>query len=637
MFGQEIKTKKIIMSSRCHSEKGAILVTSLILSVCLFGLVLATTTISSLELTKSRRSINDVKAVCLAESGIEQSIHFLNQAVKKTDFFDPMLGLHNLFNGNTTITPFTGEEVTESGFKIGEFSVSLNAVEDAEGITITIESTGYIPAAPANLPPGRQVKSWSSLSATVRYEPASSGVFDYAYFINNWGWFYGNTIECNGNVRSNGQFDAAGYKPSVNCQPLYDKVTWDGVNATLSGYADDNNDGLHDGRDGGVFSGWDIANAQNLRGQGGQAGNQHDFVDPVKMPNLTDSTKSETKAIAGGGNIKIGGSTMTNAVYGDEVGELDNLYLVGTAADPIEIKGQIIVRGDVIISGPVTGQGAIYAGGNIYVPDSVSYKNPPATTRPVSNKQADTEAWLKQNWNCDFLGLFATENVVVGDHTNATWRHYVNGWMSNSMNKSEEDAGEDNIPNTSKGKDGTGGTADDDLLEDDGLFTVEYYSEDDLTLGLIPPGKNVGDVIPGSGEDIDGDGIYDNTINITDDVDFQCGLNDSNWGGNMPMGGISYSSIASLYANNLDAVFYTNHSFCYVVMGSDKAKINGALVSRNEDIVYGTPTIEMNYDCRLLGGGAGVLSEYLPQTMKPVQILRWHALDYDPNKYIVFP
>ena len=53
-------------------------------------------------------------------------------------------------------------------------------------------------------------------------------MFDYGYFINNWGWFYGNTIECYGNARSNGQFDVHGYSPTVTGQPVYDDVAWNG-------------------------------------------------------------------------------------------------------------------------------------------------------------------------------------------------------------------------------------------------------------------------------------------------------------------------------------------------------------------------------------------------------------------------
>ena len=91
--------------------------------------------------------------------------------------------------------------------------------------------------------------------------------------------------------------------------------------------------------------------------------------------------------------------------------------------------------------------------------------------------------------------------------------------MSDPSNASAEDLGEDGIANTLNGRDGTLGTVDDDVLEADGVFTVEVYSDLDRDLGLIPPGLSVGDPVPGSGEDVDGDGIYDDTLTLSD-LDF---------------------------------------------------------------------------------------------------------------------
>jgi hypothetical protein len=417
---------------------------------------------------------------------------------------------------------------------------------------------------------------------------------------------------------------------------LYDSVSYNGT-ATLAGYHDDNGDGLQDGNDGGVFSGWSIVNTQNLQGNGGHASNQHSFQPQVPMPNLSDLSAYEANAIQQNGSITIGGVQVTNAVYGDEPGEKSNLYLVGTAANPITLHGPVVARGNVIISGYVTGQGVLYSGGNIYAPDSVKYVNPPSTPRPVNNTQTATQNWLTANWNKDFLGLFAKENIVIGDFTHWIWQYYVGSWMADSLNASAEDAGLDGIPNTRAGKDGIMGTSDDDVLEGDNVFTIQHYTAQDAALGLIPAGKNVGDPIPGTGEDIDGDGVYDpqttlaNVINTTP-------LDTTHWGGNMPPTGIAnYSDIASLYANHMDAVFYTNHTFCWTVLGGADAQVNGCVVSRNEDIIYGTPSIQFNQDCRLLGGGSGLAAGWLPQTVQPVAVLRWTKLDHDPNKYAVHP
>jgi len=618
-----------------HGRRGMALAATLVVFVGMVGLTFATLALSSVEVKDSRGSIEELRCRYLAEAGIERTRRLVASAIKKGGGAAPLESVTNLFAGEPTYQPFPGTSQKDGNATIGGFAVTLTIVDESpSALTLRIDSTGYLPDAPANLAAGELLDTWHAITTTVRYELEPSEVFDYAYFINNWGWFYGNTIFANGNTRSNGQFDIAGYAPTITGQATYDTVDYSGGVASLTGYRDDNGDGVMDGNDGGVWSGWDIVGAQNLKGNGGKASNQHEYDAQVPMPNLSDLSQYAADAVEQASTIKIGGLTMTNAVYGDEAGEKKGLYLVGTPANPIVLDGPVVVEGDVIISGHVTGQGAIYASGNVYVPNSIQYVNGPSTDRPASGSEADTEAWLGANWNKDFLGLFSAENIVVGDHTHAWWQWYVSGWMGSSLNKSEEDAGEDGIPNTKAGVDGILGTADDDVLEDDNVFTVEVYTELDEELGLIPPGLDVGDNIPGTGEDIDGDGMYDAPTTLTD-IAFDKALNSGHWGGNMPVAGIgNYSDIATLYANNLDGVFYTNHSFCYLVIGSSDAVINGSLVSRNENIVYGTPKFVVNYDCRLLGGVTGMAGDLLPKVVGEPQTILWRRLDEDPNRQV---
>ncbi|MEQ1893190.1 MAG: hypothetical protein ABL998_11645 [Planctomycetota bacterium] len=621
-----------------QNRRGSALAAVLVILLGIVGLLYASSALTGVDVKESRQTLDELRVKQLATAGVECSLRLLQQRIDASSL-DPLGAIGELFPpGETTATLFVGEPVLDGDARVGSFSVSATALEiSSSEITIALDATGYLPDAPGALPAGRSVEAWYAARSVVRFSLAPSRVFDYGYFVNNWGWFYGNTILCKGNARSNGQFDCAGYSPTISGQPLYDKAHWDGTTATLTGYQDDNGDGLLNGADGGVWSGWDVVGAQNVVGVGGQASNQHDFQGAIEMPNLSDLGMYEASAAEQSGRITIGGVEVCDAVYGDEGGEKQHLYLIGTATDPIVLDGPVVVRGDVIISGVVTGQGAIYAGRNVYCPNSVTYKNGPTTKRPTTNSEADTEAWLSTNWNKDFLGLFARENIVVGDHTNSTWKYYENYWMSHALNQSMEDAGADQIPNTKAGRDGLLGTADDDLLEGDGIFTVEVYTQAHSDAGLIPAGKSVGDAIPGSGEDIDGDGVYDGTTSLTS-LGFAAALNTSGWGGNMPGAGIaSYSSIASLYANNLDATFYTNHSFCWLVVGSAAAQINGAVVCRNENIIYGTPSVTINYDPRLLGGRSGMAASYLPSSIQPVEELRWLRLERDPNRYLPMP
>ena len=602
-------------------RRGSALVGSLVVFVAVAGLVLASTRISSVEIDASKRSIADVRATALAEAGIERSKALLVDAAKKASIYSPLAGVQALFSGGSDRQTYTTEPMMASGANVGEYSTSMSLVSSTpQAVVITITSTGYVPAAPANLGPNERLEAWDSIAVTVEYSLAPSQVFDYAYFVNNWGWLYASSAFVRGNARSNGQMDFGGYAPTVDGSPIYDSVDYSGGTASVGNRLSD----------GAVFSSWDVVNAQNGQGMAADSDNIFDFEDPIEMPNLTDLTSYETRAQTQGANISVGGTTVADAVVGDGVGESENLYLHGTFANPIVIDGPVVVRGDLVISGYVTGQGTIYSGGNVYVPDSIEYLNGPTTERPASNSDLDTEAWLTANQGADFLGLFARENVVVGDFTNTTWRRYVGGWLGSSMNSSREDAGADQIPNSRNGLDGVAGTADDDLLERDGVFTTELYTSSDQALGLIPPGFSVGDRIPGTGEDIDGDGQYDDTITLSD-FDFDDPLDPAYWEGNMPPGGVAtYSSVASMYANHLDASFYTNHAFSWVVFGSNPAELNGSMVTRNENIVYGTPTLNFNYDARLLGGTTGIAGDLLPHVLRPLEVLQWRRVDEDP-------
>ncbi len=613
------------------SKKGSALISTLIVFVGVSSMIYATTAISTVEVRESRQDLQSLQTDSIAEAGIEMGKVALQDVVRRTEILNPISGVSNYFKGETTLNLFRGEPLIDNGATMGTYSVSLELLEETDtSVTVRINSSGYLGDAPANLALGTPAGASSSLSVTVRYSLESSDVFNYGYFINNWGWLYGDSIECNGNARSNGQFDAGNRKPTMTGQPMYDSASLVGNTASLSGYLDDNGDGLADGNDGGIYSGWDIVDVDKVRGVGGNSENQHDFQEQVPMPNLSDLSLYEDTAISHGGSITVGGNVVVDGVLGDDHGEKEHLYLVGTPNDPIVLNGPVVIRGDVIIQGTITGQGSIYNGGNIYVPDSITYLNGPDTTRPANNTQAATEAWLSTNWNRDFLGLFSAENVVVGDYTDNLWRHHVGGWMASNMNSSVEDAGEDGIPNTFAGMDGIIGTADDDILEGDGVFTVEHFTAADEAMGIIPEGFQIGDVIPGSGEDIDGDGVFDGQSGLGD-LDMQKPMNTGHFAGNMPAGGIrDYSDIGSLQATNLDAAFYTNHSFCYLVLGGESARINGAMVARNENIVYGTPSMEVNYDSRLLGGSTGAAGTMLPSALAPLEIIQWRRLDEDP-------
>jgi len=606
---------------RCsqHKPTGSALVIVMIIMVVIIVLCMATLAISSSEVRSAAVAKQRVQALFVAEAGVELHIQAIRQMLDKTGLAAPFGAIDALAG----TTPITAEPMTKDGTSVGQFTVTITAVEAVGDATryVTVHSQGFVPSADA---PNKVTRT---VTATLRVQVGRSGVFDHVYFINNWGWFYGDTIHADGNVRANGQFDCATYTPTIDGVPVYESVE----GADLQGLVSE----------GGIYAGWDII-ADDVKGTAKQTWTQEDadagdctqeqvgtykyqygFLDQIPMPNLTDLSLYEEAAKNNGSWIKAGDEVVCGPVLGDDPGEPQHLYLEGTKQDPIEISGLVVIRGSVIISGVVTGQGSIYAGGNIYVPKNLEYENAPQPLpSPSTRTESALENWLDHNNEKDSLGLFAREHIVVGDYTNGTWQSYVNSWIHNSKNKSKEDAGLDLIPNTRAGRDGILGTADDDVLEDDGVWTVDHYTQEDADHGLIPSGKQVGDVIPGSGEDIDGDGQYDGTTSLTE-FNIPASLTTTDWAGNVPAGTPSYGAISTMEVHHLDAAFYTNHAIAMVTLASNKhLNINGCIISRNESIIYGTKSLRLNYDYRLMRGG-GQFGLHLPKVLKPIEVLLW--------------
>ncbi len=614
---------EVKINNRNH---GSMLLLSMIFLTIILAGVATMLSVSRMNVQDVRFENQRLQARVAAESALEAGIAFLKETRDKATVAYPFAGFDALDSnstvGETGFSRFLSDQVLTdaTGRRVAEYDVLIDMVSsDLTSRQIRLAAYAYVPSKQAYT---------NNVSASVRKEAYAtlelsfdvSEVFNYAYFINHWGWFYGHSIFANGNVRSNGQFDFGNYGATVNGSPRYEST--DGTN--LQNYIDDNHDGVTDGSDGGVYSGLQVVNSGNVNGMGGLSQNQHSLQEQVSMPNLSDLTFYEAQAINLGSTVKIGSTTYVDGVLGDDSGEKNHLYLEGTASDPIVLDGPVVVKGSVIIKGYVTGQGSIYSEGNVYIADDLQYVNPPSTNRPSGNDEASTEAWLEANKTKDSLGLFAKEHVVVGDYENSTWQYYVNNWLNNSANKSAEDAGIDGVQNSKNGQDGIQGTADDDLLEDDGEWTVSYYTQLDATLGLLPPGKSVGDVIPGSGEDIDGDGLQDGPVQMSE-FNLPSSLSSTNWAGNIDWTGTkNYSEVSSIEFAKIEACMYTNHTFGALMLnwGGD-IEINGSIISRNESIIYGADSIKMAHDSRLLSGGGDNYGFYAPKDWEAISVLQW--------------
>ncbi|MEZ5975387.1 MAG: hypothetical protein R3E96_11265 [Planctomycetota bacterium] len=202
-----------LILDRHTRQRGSALVSTLVVFAAVSGLMIASTTLSSVEVRQSQASMARLQASSLSEAGIEVAKRSLDSLTDRAAGVNPLEVIAGQFAGGA-MEIATAEPLLDNGIAVGAYSVRASLVSQTEEeVLVRIESTGYYPDAPENLAPGQRVKAWDAQSLVLRYSLKPSEVFDYGYFVNNWGWFYGTSIYCYGNARANGQFDSGGYAP----------------------------------------------------------------------------------------------------------------------------------------------------------------------------------------------------------------------------------------------------------------------------------------------------------------------------------------------------------------------------------------------------------------------------------------
>lgn len=576
-------------------------------------------------------------------------------------------------NASITVGNFQGTQSTGK-YTIGSRILGPTEISTGKDMTgndlnsvryILVTSVGQFPESGPN-PKITTFKVVYEISTDV------SKIFDYSYFINNWGWWFGDSIHCKGNARSNGTFSMTdsvkAYRPILQGRPRFESSN--GID--LIGYLDDNfnaNDNSQ-ARDGGMYA-WNQIIGTPRDGYG--PSNLHSGLmgknvgspaaSQVPMPNLTNLSYYESVAKNAGGSIEIldiGTGTseviFNDGVWGDnEANNKKHLYLEGTLQKPIKVNGVVVIRGDLIIRGYITGQGSIYCARNVYLPQRLLYKNPPTNVQGTlsayreakSAKEADREAWRSKNTSKDLVGLFARENIVLGDFTNGDWQDEVDKSLEDLRNNDEENLGLDQIPDTG------------DVGENNQEWDVERDA--------------AGNVIPGSGEDYDGDGIKDKRT-TKEDFNLEAGsfyYGHIDWGGNIPANADSFKSVT--YWDNrtigtpndgpitisatqnpnpasnlslipqIDGILYTNHFLAgyirnqyldansnlingenYTLDNSRKSSSGssgeilfyGSIISRNDGIHYTAKKLMFNHDDRLTAETGANLGMVIPRVWK---------------------
>jgi len=515
-------------------KKGSALIVVLTVFVVLslLGAALLKVTIGDSKL--AQRQLDHQKSLFLAESGIQRAAWLIKQDTGdslKAYVSIPYSTTFQLKGDDTALNTMEEENIAISILYLGNEMYQISSTSQFSGSS------------------GGSDKVENMIN-TFLEENSPAKVFDYSYFINNWGWFYGGPITSYGDVRSNGKFSFK-YGPTV---------------------------------EGEIYSAYEVDIDGTINGFGAQAQYQHPYSKSVPMPNLNDLSYYESVAA---GSVVVGSTTLIDGVLGDDGGENENIVLIGTATDPIEINGTVVVRGDVIVSGVITGQGTLYSGRNLYVPNNITYDDGPTTEKPTypgggPPDSADISSWVASNDAKDLVGFAATESVILGDYTKSS-----NQWIFDNYlyNMGSEDVGQDGIPDTG------------DTGEDNDVFESAY-------------------------EDIDGDGVEDGDYTSAE-VATQAALTTFD---NLPEGYTTYEDIVTnpdtytAGTTTMEGIFYTNHAMSGRPEGD--CVINGSIISKDEAI--GINSIVINYDWRIHSeytSGADKIID-LPYSKK-VEVTRW--------------
>ncbi len=201
-------------TNRRRTQRGAALVTSFMLMAFL---AIGTTAYlgSATQATRqARRQTLDVQSTHLCEAGIQTVLRTLWRPFKASQTFTS-------FDTATTGATVNSPRSTSSGNipSVGNFSAGIISVTAPDTYTryVTIRGVGWIDLNNnGQLDAGEPQKT---VDVIASYQLSRSQVFDYTYFVNNYGWMDGfgtNDLIVNGDMRANGDFNITNGSPTIN-------------------------------------------------------------------------------------------------------------------------------------------------------------------------------------------------------------------------------------------------------------------------------------------------------------------------------------------------------------------------------------------------------------------------------------
>lgn len=418
----------------------------------------------------ARQTETDTRLSHTSEAGVQRILVTLwrpFRSIQKFDTLDDTLEGASIESPKGTVTGVTINNETFSAAVVGYSEV------DSYNRRLSIRSVSWVDK---NTNGSLDTDETRKIVDVVTvFSLGRSQVFDYTYFVNNYGWMTGfgkNDLIVNGDMRANGNFDFSGGTPTINgsvyasandklvpaAQGIVnitpnqtDNSTYNSANNPVRRQAYDAarhgakgseeyekwRDFIYD-KDGqivnGGISGSVIGSSSGFKTY---PGNLLDSTptSEVIMPDLSDITRYTSlsnsyvdtrptfdNGVANpnynlGAFVKVWNQSLNGGAGAYQTISTNGVVtgsaaLIGTSAHPIQIHGPVTFTQDCAIKGYVQGQGTVYTGRNVHVVGSIMYKNPPDFSG-TNQQQIDNNNSAK-----DMLALAARGSIIMGNVKN---------------------------------------------------------------------------------------------------------------------------------------------------------------------------------------------------------------------------
>lgn len=463
---RENKDPSVSQERRCpHRERGVIVITIfMFVALVAFG---ATAYIASATQTIQLARNNELSArlTQVAEGGINDLLLRLWKPLKTDQRYD---SLDFLLTHASLEAPRAATSGSPNGRDAYAAGVIHYEAPDTYTRFVTVRSVAWEDANRNGRLENNE--AYKIITAVVRLSLNRSQVFDYTYFVNNYGWWYGfspSMAIINGDMRANGNFHFSGGTPTVNgsiyaapnnklipnaegtinAAPVqWNLSTYESNSLQASrrrpGYRssvfgaygsllwEKYKDVIYDPTGQivrGKLSGSILADRRGYRNYQGTILD----VTPTRelvMPDLSDLSRyidisrnyvdqqaefedgTTNPNFGKGAYLEVYNAATNSYVRVDNNGVVNgSAILIGTTSRPIRIHGPVTFTQDCVIKGVVEGQGTIYAGRNIHIVGSIKYKNPP------DFRGNDPDRVDRENSSKDILALAARRSIIMGN------------------------------------------------------------------------------------------------------------------------------------------------------------------------------------------------------------------------------